>query len=188
MQKHFRIPGRLALKVVELGFDLPTVLRRAGLTRDLSTRRPSLFLRVNSSGSGAPSKWAIMTASRRFPEGNVVGVNLLMLTFYPRPRGVESADSIEIEEEDDDEAEHPVREVVEPVEVDVRHTCIVFKASDRGAPESSLRSPKTVCLSSVFIPLLQHRLFFGHCQVRQCARLSSRSPWAWFQGSTHLAA
>ena len=35
MLKHFRIPGRLALKLKELGVSVPAVLRRAGLPRDL---------------------------------------------------------------------------------------------------------------------------------------------------------
>src|ERR1700746_2780223 len=35
MLKHFRVPGRLALKLEELGVSVPTVLRRAGLPRDL---------------------------------------------------------------------------------------------------------------------------------------------------------
>ena len=35
MQKYFRVPARLALKVTELGLSLPTVLHRAGLPRDL---------------------------------------------------------------------------------------------------------------------------------------------------------
>lgn len=35
MQKYFRVPGRLALKLKELGLALPTVLHRAGLPRDL---------------------------------------------------------------------------------------------------------------------------------------------------------
>lgn len=35
MQKYFRVPGRLALKLTELGVSLPTVLHRAGLPRDL---------------------------------------------------------------------------------------------------------------------------------------------------------
>jgi AraC-like DNA-binding protein len=35
MLKHFRVPGRLALKLTELGVSVPTVLRRAGLPRDL---------------------------------------------------------------------------------------------------------------------------------------------------------
>jgi AraC-like DNA-binding protein len=35
MPKHFRVPGRLALKLKELGVSVPAVLRRAGLPRDL---------------------------------------------------------------------------------------------------------------------------------------------------------
>lgn len=35
MLKHFRIPGRLAVKLKELGVSVPAVLRRAGLPRDL---------------------------------------------------------------------------------------------------------------------------------------------------------
>ena len=35
MLKHFRVPGRLAVKLEELGVSVPTVLRRAGLPRDL---------------------------------------------------------------------------------------------------------------------------------------------------------
>jgi AraC-like DNA-binding protein len=35
MAKHFRVPGRLALKLQELGVSVPAVLRRAGLPRDL---------------------------------------------------------------------------------------------------------------------------------------------------------
>jgi AraC-like DNA-binding protein len=35
MMKHFRVPGRLALKLNELGVSIPAVLRRAGLPRDL---------------------------------------------------------------------------------------------------------------------------------------------------------
>ena len=35
MLKYFRVPGRLALKLTELGIPLPTVLHRAGLPRDL---------------------------------------------------------------------------------------------------------------------------------------------------------
>lgn len=35
MLKHFRVPGRLALKLKELGISIPAVLRRAGLPRDL---------------------------------------------------------------------------------------------------------------------------------------------------------
>ena len=35
MLKHFRVPGRLAVKLEELGMPVPAVLRRAGLSRDL---------------------------------------------------------------------------------------------------------------------------------------------------------
>lgn len=35
MLKHFRVPGRLALKLRELDVSVPTVLRKAGLPRDL---------------------------------------------------------------------------------------------------------------------------------------------------------
>lgn len=35
MPKHFRVPGRLALKLKDLGVSVPAVLRRAGLPRDL---------------------------------------------------------------------------------------------------------------------------------------------------------
>jgi AraC-like DNA-binding protein len=35
MLKHFRVPGRLALKLRELGISIPAVLRRAGLPRDM---------------------------------------------------------------------------------------------------------------------------------------------------------
>lgn len=35
MLKHFRVPGRLAAKLEELGVSVPAVLRRAGLPRDL---------------------------------------------------------------------------------------------------------------------------------------------------------
>lgn len=35
MLNHFRVPGRLALKLEELGVSVPTVLRKAGLPRDL---------------------------------------------------------------------------------------------------------------------------------------------------------
>lgn len=35
MLKHFRVPGRLAIRLTELGIAVPAVLRRAGLPRDL---------------------------------------------------------------------------------------------------------------------------------------------------------
>jgi AraC-like DNA-binding protein len=35
MMKHFRVPGRLALKLEELGVSIPAVLRKASLPRDL---------------------------------------------------------------------------------------------------------------------------------------------------------
>jgi hypothetical protein len=35
MLKHFRVPGRLAVKLEELGVSVPVVLRKAGLPRDL---------------------------------------------------------------------------------------------------------------------------------------------------------
>jgi AraC-like DNA-binding protein len=35
MLKHFRVPGRLALKLKELGISIPAILRRAGLPRDM---------------------------------------------------------------------------------------------------------------------------------------------------------
>lgn len=35
MQKHFRVPGRLGVKLKEFGVSVPAVLRRAGLPRDL---------------------------------------------------------------------------------------------------------------------------------------------------------
>lgn len=35
MLKHFRVPGRLAIKLEELGVSVPTLLRSAGLPRDL---------------------------------------------------------------------------------------------------------------------------------------------------------
>ncbi len=35
MLKHFRVPGRLAVKLKELGISIPAVLRKAGLPRDL---------------------------------------------------------------------------------------------------------------------------------------------------------
>jgi AraC-like DNA-binding protein len=35
MLKHFRVPGRLAIKLEELGVSVPTLLRKAGLPRDL---------------------------------------------------------------------------------------------------------------------------------------------------------
>jgi hypothetical protein len=38
MLKHFRVPGRLALKLEELGVSIPVVLRKAGLPHDLFQR------------------------------------------------------------------------------------------------------------------------------------------------------
>ena len=38
MNKHFRVPGRLALKLEEVGVSVPAVLRRAGLPPDLFQR------------------------------------------------------------------------------------------------------------------------------------------------------
>ena len=35
MIKHFRVPGRIAVRLEELGVSVPSVLRRAGLPRDL---------------------------------------------------------------------------------------------------------------------------------------------------------
>ena len=35
MIKHFRVPGRIAIRLEELGVSLPAVLRRAGLPQDL---------------------------------------------------------------------------------------------------------------------------------------------------------
>ena len=35
MLKHFRVPGRLAVKLTDIGVSVPTVLRKAGLPRDL---------------------------------------------------------------------------------------------------------------------------------------------------------
>src|SRR6266487_3663545 len=35
MPKHFRVPGRLGLKLSELGISVPAVLRKAGLSQDL---------------------------------------------------------------------------------------------------------------------------------------------------------
>jgi AraC-like DNA-binding protein len=35
MPKHFRVPGRLAIKLKEIGVSIPAVLRKAGLPRDL---------------------------------------------------------------------------------------------------------------------------------------------------------
>ena len=35
MLKRFRVPGRLALKLMDLGVSVPAVLRKAGLLRDL---------------------------------------------------------------------------------------------------------------------------------------------------------
>ncbi len=35
MLKHFRVPGRLGLKLTEFGVSIPAVLRRAGLPQDL---------------------------------------------------------------------------------------------------------------------------------------------------------
>lgn len=35
MLKHFRVPGRLAVKLTEIGVSVPAVLRKAGLPRDL---------------------------------------------------------------------------------------------------------------------------------------------------------
>lgn len=44
MPKHFRVPGRLAVRLKELGVSIPMVLRRAGLPRDLFEQTRVLVL------------------------------------------------------------------------------------------------------------------------------------------------
>ena len=54
MLKHFRVPGRLAVKLDELGVSVPDVLRRAGLPHETSSsNRACLCPRENSLRFGA---------------------------------------------------------------------------------------------------------------------------------------
>ncbi len=63
MIKHFRVPGRLALRLEELGVSLPGVLRRSGLPRDLFAQTRVLVSTAEVSLSGVPSKMSAPTRS-----------------------------------------------------------------------------------------------------------------------------
>ena len=55
MLKHFRVPGRLAVKLEDLGVSVPTVLRKAGLPRDLFEQTACLSPRRSCLHFGVPS-------------------------------------------------------------------------------------------------------------------------------------
>lgn len=79
MQKYFRVPGRLALKLTELGLSLPTVLHRAGLPRDLFEQT-----RVLVTTQELFALWrAIEAASDDALIGLKLGVETKMERFHP---------------------------------------------------------------------------------------------------------
>ena len=55
MLKHFRVPGRLAVKLEELGISVSAVLRRAGLPRDLFEQTRVLVSTASCLHFGVPS-------------------------------------------------------------------------------------------------------------------------------------
>lgn len=79
MIKHFRVPGRLALKLEELGVSIPAVLRKAGLPRDLFGQT-----RILVSTSELFALWrAIETVSSDPLIGLRIGVETKTERFHP---------------------------------------------------------------------------------------------------------
>jgi AraC-like DNA-binding protein len=79
MLKHFRVPGRLALRLEELGISIPVVLRRAGLPRDLFDQT-----RILVSTSELFSLWRAIEAVSSDPLiGLRLGVETKMERFHP---------------------------------------------------------------------------------------------------------
>ena len=77
MLKHFRVPGRLPLKLAEFGISIPAVLRRAGLPQDLFEQKrilvstEELFALWNAIGSVSSDpliglKLGVETKTERF--------------------------------------------------------------------------------------------------------------------------
>jgi hypothetical protein len=79
MLKHFRVPGRLALKLKEFGIPIPAVLRKAGLPQDLF--KPT---RILVSTSELFALWrAIETVSSDPLIGLKLGVETKTERFHP---------------------------------------------------------------------------------------------------------
>lgn len=79
MLKHFRVPGRLAVKLEELDVSVPTVLRKAGLPRDLFKQT-----RILVSTSELFALWrAIDTVSADPLVGVKLGVETKTERFHP---------------------------------------------------------------------------------------------------------
>ena len=79
MLKHFRVPGRLAVKLEELGISVPAVLRKAGLPRDLFQQT-----RVLVSTGELFSLWrAIDQVSSDPLVGVKLGIETKMERFHP---------------------------------------------------------------------------------------------------------
>lgn len=79
MLKHFRVPGRLALKLTELDISIPAVLRRAGLPRDLFDQ-----MRILVSTSELFALWrAIESVSSDPLIGLKLGVETKTERFHP---------------------------------------------------------------------------------------------------------
>ena len=79
MQKHFRVPGRLGVKLKELGVSVPAVLRRAGLPRDLFDHT-----RILVSTSELFALWRAIEAVSNDPLiGLKIGVETKTERFHP---------------------------------------------------------------------------------------------------------
>lgn len=79
MMKHFRVPGRLGLKLNEFGVSIPAVLRRAGLPRDLFDHT-----RILVSTSELFALWrAVETVSSDPLIGLKIGVETKTERFHP---------------------------------------------------------------------------------------------------------
>ncbi len=79
MLKHFRVPGRLALKLKEFGIPVPAVLRKAGLPQDLFKQ-----MRILVSTSELFALWrAIESVSSDPLIGLKLGVETRTERFHP---------------------------------------------------------------------------------------------------------
>ncbi len=79
MLKHFRVPGRLAIKLLELRVSIPAVLRRAGLPRDLFDNT-----RILVSTSELFALWRAIEAASSDPLiGLKIGVETKTERFHP---------------------------------------------------------------------------------------------------------
>src|SRR3974390_3673599 len=79
MAKHFRVPGRLGVRLKELGVPIPAVLRRAGLPRDLFDHT-----RILVSTSELFALWRAIESVSSDPQiGPKLGVETKTERFHP---------------------------------------------------------------------------------------------------------